>query len=202
MSADILEMRKRIAEIGALMYARLLTDAAGGNISVRMDDVILMTPRYAGSKFHWDLKPENVLVLDLQANKLDGDGEVSREIRVHRDLLDKFYPHGTAVVHGHARNALVFCAVEKPIPSMLYSTDKFGMQIGYVPNAPAHTQDLADHICAAIEPQLERVRKQAAIVLAPRHGVFVFAKDLESGYDALDRVEISAYCALMSKLVG
>ncbi|MEJ5224561.1 MAG: class II aldolase/adducin family protein [Anaerolineales bacterium] len=202
MNNEILEMRKKIAQIGQAMYARMLTDAAGGNVSVRMGDVILMTPRYAGSKFHWELAPENILVLDLQGNKLEGEGEVSREVRVHKDLLNKFYPDGTAVVHGHARNALVFCAVEKPIPSMLYSTDKFGKEIGYVPDAPAHTQDLADHICAAMSPQLERVKKQAAVILAPRHGVFVFAKDLESGYDALDRVEVSAYCALMSKLIG
>lgn len=200
MSNDILEMRKRIAEIGAVMYERYLTDAAGGNISVRMGDVILMTPRYAGSKWHWDLKPENILVLDLEANRIEGEGEVSREVRVHNDLLNKFYPDGTAVVHGHARNSLVFCAVEKPIPSMLASTDKFGEEIGFVPDAAAHTQDLANHVCAVMEGQIDRVKKQAAVVLAPRHGVFVFAKDLEAGYDALDRVENSAYCALMAKL--
>ncbi len=199
--SDIFEMRKKIAEVGSLMYARFLTDSAGGNISVRMGDVILMTPRYSGSVFRWQLRPENILVLDLEANKLDGEGRVSREVRVHRDLLTRFYPDGTAVVHGHARNALVFCAAERPIPSMLYATDKFGQEIGLVPDAPAHTQELADHICAAIEPQLDRVRKQAAVVLAPRHGVFVFAKDLDSGYDALERVEVSAYCALMSQLL-
>lgn len=201
MSNEIYEMRKAIAEIGSVMYERYLTDAAGGNVSVRMGDVILMTPRYAGSKFHWDMKPENILVLDLEANKLEGDGEVSREVRVHKDLLNRFYPDGTAVVHGHARNSLVFCSVEKPIPSMLYSTDKFGKEIGYVPDAPAHTQDLANYVSGFMEGQIERVKKQAAVVLAPRHGVFVFAKDLESGYDALDRVENSAYCALMSKLI-
>ncbi len=200
MFEEFYEIRQRIAEVGFLMYTRHLTDAAGGNISVRLGDYILMTPRYAGSKFFWRLRPENILVLDLQANKLDGEGDVSREIRVHRDLLNKFYPDGSAVVHGHSRNALVFCALEKPIPSMLYATDKFGREIGLVPDAPAHTQELADHICAAIEGQLERVRKQAAVVLAPRHGVFVFAKDLESGFDALERVDVSAYCALMGKL--
>ncbi|HNN13054.1 MAG TPA: class II aldolase/adducin family protein [Anaerolineales bacterium] len=201
MSNDILEMRKAIAEIGAVMYERFLTDAAGGNVSVRMGDVILMTPRYAGSKWHWNLKPENILILDLEANKIEGEGEVSREVRVHKDLLNRFYPDGTAVVHGHARNTLVFCAVEKPIPSMLYSTDKFGKEVGFVPDAPAHTQDLAVHVCAAMEGQLDRVKKQAAVVLAPRHGIFAFAKDLESGYDAIDRVENSAYCALMAKLI-
>ncbi|KPL82063.1 hypothetical protein SE15_13180 [Thermanaerothrix daxensis] len=194
------ELRQRIAEIGALMYARHLTDSAGGNISLRVDEVILMTPRYAGSKYLWRLRPEQILVLDLAGNRLEGEGEVSREVRVHLKLLNEFYPIGTAVVHGHARNALVFCSLNRPIPSMLYATDKFG-EIGLVEDAPAHTQELADAIGAAMAEQLERVRKQAAAVLAPRHGVFVFARDLESGYDALERIDVSAYCALMARLI-
>lgn len=202
MSEHYWEIREQIAEIGKVMYNRLLTDAAGGNISVRVGDRIIMSPRYAGSKWHWDLKPENILVLDLAAQRIEGEGEVSREVRVHADLLNKFYPDATAVVHGHARNVLTFCSVTKPIPSMLYSTDKFGKEIGYVPDAPAHTQDLANHMVAAMEPQIERVKKQAAVMLAPRHGIFVLAKDLEAGYDALDRVEMGAYCALMSKLIA
>jgi L-fuculose-phosphate aldolase len=197
MEGSFYEMRQRIAKIGALMYARNLTDSAGGNISVRMEDVILMTPRYAGSQYLWRLRPQQILVLDLSGNRLDGEGDVSREVRVHLKLLNSYYPEGTAVVHGHARNALVFCSLNRPIPSMLYATDKFG-EIGLVTDAPAHTQELADAIAAAMAGQLERVRKQAAAVLAPRHGVFVFARDLEAGYDALERIEVSAYCALMA----
>ncbi|MDW8064551.1 MAG: class II aldolase/adducin family protein [Anaerolineae bacterium] len=197
----LFELRQRIAEIGALMYTRNLTDSAGGNISLRVDDVILMTPRYAGSRYLWRLRPEQVLVLDLSGNRLDGDGEVSREVRVHLKLLTEFYPDGAAVVHGHARNALVFCSLGRPIPSMLSVTDKFG-EIQVVEDAPAHSQQLADIIGAAIAKQLERVRKQAAAVLAPRHGVFVFARDLESGFDALERIEVSAYCALMARLIS
>lgn len=200
MSAVYFELRQRIAEIGALMFSRHLTDSAGGNISLRVDDVILMTPRYAGSKYLWRLRPEQILVLDLNGTIQEGEGEVSREVRVHLTLLNSYYPDGTAVVHGHARNALVFCSQNKPIPSMLYATDKFG-EIALVEDAPAHTQTLADVISAAMINQLERVRKQAAAVLAPRHGVFVFARDLESGYDALERIDVSAYCAMMARLL-
>lgn len=197
MSLSFFEERQRIAEIGKLMYDRFLTDSAGGNISWRLGDVILMTPRYAGSKYFWRLTPDQVLVLDLQGNLIEGNGDVSREVRVHLKLLTQFYPDGVAVVHGHARNALVFCSLQKPIPSMLYSSDKFGA-IELVEDKPAHTQDLADVIAAAIEKQLDRVRKQAAAVLAPRHGVFVFARGLEHGFDALERIDVSAYCAIMA----
>jgi len=200
MSDPITEMRKKMVEIGRALYLRFLTDTAGGNISARIGNKLIMSPRYAGSKWRWQLRPEQYLVLDLDGNKLEGEGEVSREYRVHKTLLNEFYPDGAAVVHGHARNVLVFCAAQKPIPPLLYQTDKFGL-IQHVPDAPAHSQELADNIAAALRSQRERVRKGAAAVLAPRHGLFVLGKDLESAYDSTDRIENNAYCVLMSKLL-
>lgn len=200
MDRSIQEMRSLIAETGAKMFTRRLTDSAGGNISVRLNDVILMTPRYAGSQFNWRLSLENILVLDLQANKIEGLGEKSREYQVHFRLLTELYPAGTAVIHGHALNALVFCAARKPIPAILDDTDKFG-EIGLVPAAPAHSPELAENILEALRAQEDRIRSQAAAVLAPRHGVFVLAKDLPSGYDTLERIDVNAYCVLMGKLL-
>jgi L-fuculose-phosphate aldolase len=201
MSNSVKEMRQLIAEIGALMYSRHLTDSAGGNLSVRMDDTILMTPRLAGSVYRWQLNYEQVLVLDLQGKKLEGNGESSREGTVHLELLKEYYPDGTAVVHGHARNALVFCAFNQTLPAVLATEDKFGDLIE-VADHPAHSPELAEVIVAAMRGQEARIRKQAAAVLAPRHGVFVLAKNLEAGYDALERIDGNAYCVLMGKMMG
>ncbi len=200
MSDAIIDMRRFIAELGAIAYARFLTDTAGGNISARVDDVILMTPRYAGSRYLWRLRPEQILILDLEGRKLEGVGEVSREYRVHCRLLTEFYPEGTAVFHGHARNVLVFCAAVQPIPPVLYATEKFGV-IEHVVDAPAHTAELADNIARAIAGQRERLRKQAAAVLAPKHGLFVLGRDLEAAFDAAERIEGNAYCVLMMQML-
>ena len=126
MSDSIKMMRQQIAELGLALYQRKLTDAAGGNISARVGDVLVITPRYAGSKYRWRIQPEQVLVLDLEGNKLEGEGEISREVKVHCKLLNEFYPTGTAVIHAHPLNVLVFCAAEKPIPPVLEGTQKFG----------------------------------------------------------------------------
>jgi len=201
MSLSVKETRQLIAELGRLMYERRLTDAAGGNISARVDDVMLITPRMAGSIYRWRLDPQQVLVLDLQGNKIEGNGDISREARVHIKLLTEYYPDGTAVVHGHARNALVFCAFGKPLPSVLYTEDKFGDLIE-VEDHPAHSPELAEVISAAMRGQEARIRKQAAAVLAPRHGVFVLAKDLNAVYDALERIDVNAYCVLMGAMMG
>ncbi len=58
MARTIREMRAFITEIGRLMFDRHLTDSAGGNLSVRMNDLILITPRMAGSVYRWCLDPE------------------------------------------------------------------------------------------------------------------------------------------------
>jgi len=201
MSNQITEMREKMVEIGRTMYHRLLTDGAGGNISARIEDKIIMSPRYAGSKWHWQLRPEHYLILDLEGNKLEGEGEVSREYRVHITLLNEFYPACASVVHGHARNVLVFCAAQKPIPPVLYQTDKFGV-IQHVRDAPAHSQELADNIAEVMRPQTERIRKGAVAAMAPRHGLFVLGKDIETAYDSADRIEGNAYCVLMSKFLN
>lgn len=43
--------------------------------------------------------------------------------------------------------------------------------------------------------------KQAAIVIAPWHGIFAFGQDLRRILDTIDRIEVNAYCILMSKLL-
>ena len=58
-----------------------LTDAAGGNISVRVDDPRSVSPRHSGSRRHWQLQTNQVLVSDMHGNKSEGDGDVSRRSR-------------------------------------------------------------------------------------------------------------------------
>jgi L-fuculose-phosphate aldolase len=189
------ELKQLIVEFSAELYEKRLTDVAGGNISVRESDVILMTPTLAGNLYHWRLRPEQILTLDLQGRKIEGEGNVSREVKVHAKLLNDFYPDGTAVVHAHSRNILVFCAAEKPIPPVLNATMKFG-EIQHCVDAPSGTQELADNIAQVISGQEERIRKQAALALAPRHGVFAIGKNIYAAYDAVERVDTNAYCIL------
>lgn len=199
MSDSIDQMRRKIAEIGKLLFDRQLTDAAGGNISARVGDRICITPRYSGSKFQWRLRPEQVLVSDLEGNPIEGEGEISREAKVHYRLYRDF-PMGMAIVHCHARNALVFAAACQPIEPVLEDTVKFGT-IQVANYAPAHSNSLADFIAQVIQGQEDRIRTQAAAALAAYHGLFVLGKDLDAAFDAAERIDVNAYCILMSRML-
>lgn len=197
---DLNAMRTKIARFGALLFDRHLTDVAGGNISARVGEYICITPRFSGSKRQWQLKPEEVLVADKDMNILDGTGEISRESKVHFRLHNDYGEHGTGVIHAHARNILVFAAMNLPMPPVLEATQKFGT-VPVVPYAPAHGFGLAETVAGGIKGNEARIRKHAAGVIAPWHGLFVIGKDLDAALDAVERMDNNAYCILMSQLL-
>ena len=80
---EIQAMREKITYFGRMLFDRRLTDAAGGNISARVGDKVCITSRYAGQKHQWQLRPEHVLVCELDGTKLDGEGDPSREAKAH-----------------------------------------------------------------------------------------------------------------------
>ncbi len=193
------QTRNKIAEVGKIVFDRHLTDAAGGNISVRVGDLVCITPRYSGSKRRWHLKPNEVLVSDLSGNKLDGDGEVSREAKVHFALYQNF-PDAMAVLHSHARNAMAFVAAGQPIEPILEATLKFGT-IPVSRFSPAHSEKLAEAIVEEFRGKDEAIRRYAAAVMAPWHGLFTVGKDLDAAFDLTERIDTNAYCILMSRLL-
>jgi L-fuculose-phosphate aldolase len=199
-NAEINAMRTKIARFGALLFDRRLTDAAGGNISARVGEYVCITPRFSGSLRQWQLKPEEVLVADKDMNILDGTGEISRESKVHFRLHREFGEHGTGVIHAHAKNILVFAAMNRPMPPVLEATQKFGT-IPVVPYAPAHGNGLAESVAGGIKGNEARIRKHAAAVIAPWHGLFVIGKDIDAALDAVERMDNNAYCILMSQLL-
>lgn len=199
MFEELLPTRKKIAELGLLMYTRHLTDSAGGNISARVGELICITPRYAGAKFRWQLRPEQVLVCDRQGTKLDGEGDISREAKVHLTLLNEFPDH-LAVVHGHAQNALVFCAAGIPIEPVMEDTLKFGT-VEVCEYAPAHSTDLSKFILDKIRVKSDAIAKGSAGVLAPWHGLFVLGRDLDMAYDSFERIDGNARIILMNSIL-
>ncbi len=199
---DAISFTKQLmTEVGKILFERSLTDLAGGNISVRIGDRIYMTPTLAGTNSFWSLRTEQILTLDLEGNLFDGEGNVSREVKVHLSLLKEFFPDATAVIHAHPRNVLVFCAAEKPIPPVIISVRKFGY-IQHCLDAASGTDDLAVNVAHAIRKQTGWKNNKAAPVLAPRHGLFVLAKDLFNALDSVERIDTNAFCAISGATLG
>jgi L-fuculose-phosphate aldolase len=190
-----------MVEIAHLLYARRLTNAAGGNVSCRVGDRIYITPRYLGSKHRWQLRQEMVLVYDSDFHLLEGDpARLSREGRMHFGCYQHF-PQINSVIHAHPQYLTVFVSAGEPVPPVNQYTEKFGM-MEVVPNLPSHSQDLADAVVAALRPRSDVLSKNGLGLILAWHGVVVVGRDLDDAYDTLERLEWSAQTVLLAHAAG
>lgn len=185
---------EQIIYVARRMFERRLTDMAGGNISVRAGDELYITPRYAGSKQHWQLTTADILHGPVATDDLFQQSRFSREGKAHLAVYREF-PDVGAVIHAHPFHVLPFCVAGRAIEPVLEATQKFGVT-PVVPFAPAHSADLARHVVEGLRGREASIRKQAAAVLLPKHGIIVAGLDLWAAIDALERIDWNAWCIL------
>lgn len=188
----MLSIEEKLCRAGRVMFDKRLTDMAGGNISARVGDMVYMSPRFAGQIYHWDLTPELLVRGRWADDDIASNPAFSREGWSHLALYRNF-PDVQAVVHAHPFHIMAYTAFGKEIEPVLEATQKFGV-IGFCKPAPAHSKELAVNIVAAMQGKEEMMRKQAAGVLIPTHGIILAGQDFDKTLDALDRVDVNAYC--------
>jgi L-fuculose-phosphate aldolase len=190
---------EQICAVARLLFERKLLDMAGGNVSARSGSRIYMSPRYAGGQQHWQLNPQDIVCGDLGSSELLGNPRLSRESKVHLAVYTH-YPEVNGIIHAHSLHLLPFVAACRAIPMVLEQTQKFG-SVEPVGAAPAHSAELAANVVAGLQGKVENIRKQAAAVILPRHGILVAGKDLLAAADALERLDWNAWCVLASRLL-
>jgi L-fuculose-phosphate aldolase len=188
-----------VAYIGRMLFERRLTDMSGGNISLREGGQIYISPRYSGSRKHWQLTPEDILQASVETDELLEHPLCSRESRVHLAIYRSF-PDVNGIVHGHPFHVLPFCAADRPIEMILESTQKLGT-VDVIKAAPAHSPDLSANVVQGLRGKEDCIRRQAAAVLAPKHGIFVAGKTLMAALDATERIDWNAWCILARGLL-
>ncbi len=177
-------LREEICEIGRRMYARRMTAANDGNLSVRLsENEILCTPTGVSKGF---MKPEQLCKIDLSGKVLtmaEGFGP-SSEVKMHLRVYHK-RPDISAVVHAHPVFATSFAVMGRAldIPIMPEVIVNFGK----VPLAPYGTPSTAE-IPDAIEPYLAEYQA----ILLESHGALTWAKDLQTAYMKMESVEFYA----------
>ncbi len=190
--------REQVARIGRFLFDRRLTDAGGGNISLRVGEVFCMSPTLAGQNKQWQLTPDDVLVVDRGGQILAGDGGLTREISVHFGLHENFSDYGAAVIHAHPRNLMVFACANLPMPPVMEATRKFGTT-PVIDYAPAHSPRLGERVAATMRGREAMIAKHAAGTIAPWHGLFLMGKHLPAALDAVERLDTNAYCIMMAR---
>ena len=192
--------KQAMVELARLIYARQLSDSAGGNLSVRTGGRIYITPRFMGSRYRWSIEPDMISVLDAETHEhREGPSEFSRESRAHLAIYRAFSEAG-AVIHAHPFYVQVFASANRPLPAATEYTRKFGT-IPCLPPVKAHSQGLADAVVEAFSARRAEFASHGLAVLLPHHGIMVMGHDLDEAYDVLERMEVNARCTLLAALL-
>ncbi len=127
-----------------------LNQGTSGNISVRFEDRMLITPSAIPYE---ELKPEMIASMPLEGayGTWDGMHKPSSEWRFHLDIL-KSRPDAHAVVHTHSTYATVIAIARKEIPAIHYMIAAFGGHtIRCAPYARYGTKALSDYAIEALK---------------------------------------------------
>ena len=112
-----LELRQSIIDACREMAAQGINQGTSGNISVRTDDGILLTP----SGLPYDrMKPEDIVAMKWDGSWTASAGNVpSTEWRFHLDIL-RSKPEVGAVVHAHPIFCTIIAIMNRSIPAIHY----------------------------------------------------------------------------------
>jgi L-fuculose-phosphate aldolase len=193
-------IEEKIIAVAQLMFERNLTDITGGNISVRHDDKIYITPRYAGSRFHWRLRPEDIVIGPIDSDASFEHPSFSREGRSHLAVYRAFQ-ECQSIIHAHPFYIMPFCAYKKPIEPVLRAARKFGV-LKFIDEVEPYSEAQAMSIIHHLRGQEELMKTAAAAVLMPMHGIFLVGYDLHQALDALERINTNAWCLLARRLLS
>lgn len=184
--------RKDLCTIMKTMFDRFETNAAGGNVSVRMNDEhIIMTPTLMSQQKLCNLNPYDILVVDMNEEIVEGDGKLTREINMHMACYKESKKIG-CVIHAHPRDSLFFATLGIDLPNLTEATQKLG-RIPTLDYRPATTIELANIVGEHIQSLGEDVVPKACLLNS--HGILITDKTLHKAYDMLERIEYNAYIA-------
>lgn len=142
MHEEVLQAAKDMLRVG-------LTAGTSGNISGRIDDrTIVITP---SSVDYEAMTLEDLVVLDLDGNVVEGTRHASSEKALHLECY-KRYDEVRSVIHTHPVYATMFACARIPIPAVI---DEFAIYVGGdVPcaeYAASGTNDLGVNAAGCVE---------------------------------------------------
>ncbi|HEV2636967.1 MAG TPA: class II aldolase/adducin family protein [Actinocrinis sp.] len=176
---QLAEERAALAAAGRRLAARGLVIGTSGNLSVRAGDLVAVTP--TGGVIS-DLTAEQMTVIDLDGNVVDGDLAPTSEVPMH---LAIYKATGTgAITHTHAVGSTAIGLVADEIPLIHYAMLNLGGAVRVAPYACYGSDELAAHVVKALE------YKSAALMR--NHGSIAHGRTLDKAVDNLELAEWAA----------
>lgn len=184
--------REEVVKYCNKLITHNLTKGTGGNISVfnREKELIAISP----SGIDYDqLTPEDIVIVNLQHEVVDGMHKPSSELNMH-SIFYKKRNDLNAVVHTHSTFAKTLASLRWDLPAVSYLVAYAGKNVRCAEYASFGTEQLAINA-------FEAMKNRKAALLA-NHGMIAGAHDLKNAFNVAEEIEFCAEIYYRSKQLG
>ena len=176
------DLKQVICEIARTMDQKNLVNTYEGNLSIKHDGKILITPTERSKA---SLTPEMIAVVDKKGTQIEGRVRFSSEFLLHAAAY-RLRPDATAAIHCHAPYLTSFALNNEAIESKAYP--EMINLFGKIPVVPYGTPG-TDEIWAEMGPHI----RDSKVVLLANHGALAVGSDLYEAFNLLQAAESIAY---------
>ena len=179
----IKDIRERIVKAGKELHDHGLVKGTSGNLSAKIPgtDTFLIKP--SGARME-NLKPEELVLVDLQGSKIRGETNVSLETSMHAAIY-RTRKDAQAVVHTHAPTATAFGIAKTEILPL--QIELFMLLPNGVPVVPFKAPG-SETLAGAIQNKIENCN---ALILE-NHGIVTVGSTIEEACILNEMVEEGA----------
>jgi len=185
------EIKETIASIGKRLYERRLNGGYGGNISIKDEGMIYITPSGLPKDI---LLYSDIIVVDFKGNLLEGEGKPSSELLFHVAIY-KERSDVNAIVHTHPPVSTGFAIANMPLQKAIH--EEVSLILGEVPVLPyemTSSKELARSVANAF-------KKYNAVMLA-NHGVITVGDTPEKAFRRAEELENICISTLVANTFG
>jgi L-fuculose-phosphate aldolase len=181
-STQLHELKLQICDVGRRLWQRAYVDGNGGNIAIKVGpDLALCTPTLISKGF---MKPEDMCLVDLEGNQLDGRMKKTSEILMHLQIM-KRQPRAVATVHCHPPYATAFAVAGVEPPTCMIPEFEVFASVAIAPYRTPGTPEMGKLVADLVD-------KHNTVLMA-NHGVVAWShNNVEDAYFKMEILE--AYC--------
>ena len=195
------ELKREVLEANLLLPKHNLVTFTWGNVSGIDREKGLFVIKPSGVEYD-ELKPEDMVVMDLEGNKVEGKLNPSSDTKTHLVLYNAF-PEIGGIVHTHSPHAVAWAQAGRAIPA--YGTTHADYFYGPIPCARHLTQeeleeDYEKNTGSVIVETFRAQKldpKAIPAVICHSHGPFTWGKDAaQAVYHAVVLEEVAKMAIL------
>lgn len=190
------DIANKIVECSKLAYSMKLVSAAGGNISAKCGEYVLITGTNVSLR---NVSQENLVLCDMARNIIDSPSGIqpSKELGLHIGVY-RVRPKNRYILHLHPTFSIIASLNKKNFSLLTESAKLKLIDVPLIPVSAPGSGDLVQKVVNVVSSNSEDINA----FLMEAHGVLVMGERMEDCFNQAELLEDSAKIAVFQHLLN